>query len=170
MAFITNTAGTVISFAEYSDVQATDQRLFEANEGLTDIIVEDALIRSTERVLTSIKYSDWYRDLYLRTVANPEFRNAVDVPDVDPNKILARQADFTDLTVYYALYYYLLPKVADFSKEDNSERAKIAFYQQKYNNLWGELINTGDWYDIQGNGSVTANEKVPGNYRLHRTR
>ena len=72
--------------------------------------------------------------------------------------------------MFYALYYYLLPKVADFSKEDNSERAKIGYYQQKYSMLWEELINTGDWYDIQGNGSVTVNEKVPGNYRLHRTR
>lgn len=170
MAFIKDNTNSVTSFAEYADVQATDQRLFESNEGLTDVIVNGLLTRATGRILNSIKYSDWYRDLYLRTTTNPEFRNSVDVPDVNPNKILLRQSDFTDLCVYYALFYYILPKVADFSKEDNSERAKIAYYQQKYNTLWMELLNVGDWYDIQGNGSVTVNEKVPGNVRLHRIR
>ena len=142
MAFIKDNSNSVISFADYGDVQATDQRLFEANEGLTDTIVREILVRATDRILTQIKYSDWYRDLYLRTTTNPEFRNRVDVPDVDPNRVLARLADFTDLTVFYALYYYILPKIADFSKEDNSERAKIAYYQQKYQQLWDCLLYT----------------------------
>ena len=39
MAFIRNN-GNVISFAEYQDVLDADQRLFDANEGLTDDVVE----------------------------------------------------------------------------------------------------------------------------------
>ena len=171
MAFITNNTGTVISFAEASDVQATDQRLFESNEGLTDIIVEDLLIKATQRILTQIKYTDWFRDLYVKNTANATYyTSSSDAPEVDPNKILTRHTDFTDLSVYYALYYYILPKVADFSTEDNSERAKIAFYQQKYQLLFTELINAGDWYDITGDGIIDTREKDPGNLRLHRIR
>jgi len=170
MAFITDNSGNVISFAEYQDVLDTDQRVFENNEGLTDDVVEELLIKGTQRILYAIKYSDWWRDLYLQETVSPSFTSASDVPDVNPNQILVRQADFTDLCVYYTLYYFILPKVADFSKEDNAERAKIGFYQQRYQALFEELINAGDWYDILNQGSITASEKKPGAMRLHRNR
>jgi len=170
MAFITDNSGNVISFAEYQDVLDTDQRVFENNEGLTDDVVEELLIKGTQRILYAIKYSDWWRDLYLQETVSPSFTSASDVPDVNPNQILVRQADFTDLCVYYTLYYFILPKVADFSKEDNAERAKIGFYQQRYQALFEELINAGDWYDILNQGSITASEKKPGAMRLHRSR
>jgi hypothetical protein len=169
MAFITNNS-TVISFAEYQDVLDADQRLFEANEGLTDDVIETVLIRSTERILSLIKHSDWWRDLYVRTVANPVLRNKSDVPDVTAAKIISRQHDFTDLCVFYAMYFYILPKIADFSSEDNAERAKIGFYQGKFQLLFDELINAGDWYDVSGDGTITGEEKYPGNYMLKRVR
>lgn len=170
MAFITDNNSNVISFAEYQDVLDSDQRLFENNEGLTDDVIEELLIKATGRILTQIKYSDWWRDLYLATTLNPSFVNADDVPDVNPTLIIARTTDFTDLCVFYALYYYVLPKIADFSKEDNAERAKIGFYQAKYQLLFTELVNNGDWYDVNGDGNIAATEKRPGNFRLHRVR
>jgi hypothetical protein len=93
-----------------------------------------------------------------------------DVPPLNPNYILSRQNDFTDLCVYYALYDYILPKIANFGTEDNAERAKIGYYQQKYNTLFGELITAGDWYDFSGSGTVTSDEKQPGVYNLRRVR
>lgn len=169
MAFIKN-GSTVISFAEFSDVLEMDQRLFEANEGLTDDVVEDLLIRSTERILTLIRASDWWRDLYLQKTANPVLITEADVPLVDVNKIISRKNDFTELCVMYALWNYILPKIADFSREDNAERAKIGFYQGKYQFMFDELINAGDWYDIDGSGTVSQNEKMPGHYALKRVR
>jgi len=170
MAFITDNSGNVISFAEYQDVLDMDQRLFENNEGLTDDVVEELLEKGTQRILYAIKYSDWWRDLYLTETVSPSFTSASDVPDVNPNQILVRKTDFQDLCVYYSLYYYILPRIADFSKEDNAERAKIGFYQQRYQALFEELINAGDWYDILNQGSITASEKKPGAMRLHRSR
>jgi len=170
MAFIFDSDSNVISFAEYQDVLDTDQRVFENNEGLTDDVIEELLVKATGRILTQIKYSDWWRDLYLQTTVNPSFVNADDVPDVNPTSIIARQTDFTDLCVFYALYYYILPKVADFSKEDHAERAKIGFYQAKYQLLFTELVNNGDWYDVNGDGTIAKKEKRPGNFRLHRVR
>lgn len=170
MAFITDNSSNVISFAEYQDVLDADQRLFENNEGLTDDVIEELLIKATGRILTQIKYSDWWRDLYLQTTLSPSFFNADDVPDINPTLIIARTSDFTDLCVFYAMYYYILPKIADFSKEDNAERAKIGFYQAKFQLLFTELVNNGDWYDVNGDGNIVKTEKRPGNFRLHRVR
>jgi hypothetical protein len=167
MPFI-NDGTTTTSFAEYQDVVDADQRLFEANEGLTDDIVEHLLVRSTTRILSLIRASDWWRDLYLKKSTNPSYQTRADVPEVDIEKIIARQDDFTDLCVYYAMWNYILPKVADFSKEDNAERAKIGFYTGKFQYLFDELINSGDWYDYSGDGNITSNEKMPGNYSLKR--
>jgi hypothetical protein len=169
MAFII-ISGVTTSFAEYQDVLDADQRLFEANEGLTDDIVETLLIRSTERILNLFRMSDWWRDLYVQKTTNFQPSTRADIPALDIAKIAARKSDFTDLCVYYALWNYILPKIADFSKEDNAERAKIGFYQGKYQFLFDELVNAGDWYDLSGDGNVTSNEKMPGNYALKRIR
>ena len=169
MSFI-STNSTVISFASYDDVLQADQRLFEANEGLTEDVVEQDLIRATQRILTAIKFTSWWRECYLRTTTNPTMMSSVDLPDVNPSRIVARQADFTDLCVYHALYFYILPRIADFSKEDNAERAKIGFNQNKYNQLFEELVNQGDWYDFNGDGTVNSTEKFPGHISLRRTR
>ena len=61
MAFIANASGNVVSFAEFTDVTTIDQRVFEANEGLTQDIVEDMLERSTDRLIQKVKASDWWR-------------------------------------------------------------------------------------------------------------
>ncbi len=169
MAFMIN-GTTVISFADYDDVLALDQRLFEANEGLTDEVVEDALIRSTERILTLFRATDWWVNYYVDRSPNTTYQTVADIPALDANKIQARQNDFSDLCVYYTFYNYLLPKIADFSTEDNAERAKIGFYQQKFDTLFGELITAGDWYNFDGSGAITSAEKAPGVYNLKRVR
>lgn len=169
MAFMIN-GGTTISFADYDDVVDTDQRLFESNEGLTDEVVEDALIRSTERILSLFRASDWWQNYYIDRATNFTFNTVADIPALNPDRIQDRQNDFTDLCVYYSLYNYILPKIADFSAEDNAERAKIGFYQQKFDRLYGELITAGDWYNFDGTGAISSSEKSPGKYNLKRVR
>lgn len=174
MAFIIS-GGNVISFAEYDDVTARDQRVFEANEGLTELVVEDLLERSTDRIINIISSSDWWRTYYVRRSGNTYdplmfTSGLVSVPKMDPNKIKDRQADFTDLCVYYALAYYILPKVADFSREDNSERVKIGFFNEKYRALYQELIDDGSWYDFSGDGTISNLEKMPTRTNVVRVR
>ena len=164
MAFI-RSGSTIISFAEYQDVVDTDQRLFDENEGLTDEVVEDLLVRSTERILSQIKSSQWYREYALSRGAS-----VLTIPNVNPAKIVGRFNDFTDLAVYYAMHEYILPKIADFGNEDNSERVKIGFYREKYSALFGELIAMGDWYDYNADGVINANELRPGIVNYQRIR
>jgi hypothetical protein len=170
MAFISD--GTnITSFAEYSDVTAMDQRVFEANEGLTDEdLINSYLTRSTQRVLTIIRNTDWWKSMYVEQTPNFSYSTVADIPALNPTKVKARQSDFTDLCVMYGLYYYILPKVADFSKEDNAERAKIGFYQSKFEALLTEVVTAGDWYDFDGSGTIASSEKQPGKYTLKRVR
>lgn len=158
------------SFAEYQDVLDMDARVFDSNEGLTDDVVETLLEKSTQRVLTIIRNTDWWKSMYMDLTPNFAPTTVADIPALNPSRIKARQDDFTDLCVMYALYYYILPKVADFSAQDNAERAKIGFYQAKFEALLQEIVTAGDWYDFDGSGTISSSEKNPGKYSLKRVR
>jgi len=93
-----------------------------------------------------------------------------DVPALDPNRIIARQNDFTDLCVYTALADFILPSIADFSKEDSAERQKMGYYTQRADELFGELITAGDWYDFDDDATIQSDEKQPGQFNLKRVR
>lgn len=169
MPFITEN-DVVTSFAEFQDVVERDQRLFEANEGLSDDIVDLHLIRATERILSRIRSSAWWRSYYVERNTSTTLNTVADIPAVDPNLIKDRQNDFTDLCVYVALAEFILPSVADFGKEDNAERQKMGYYQQKADSLLGEIITNGDWYDFDDDDTIASSEKQPGYYNLKRVR
>ena len=169
MAFIIEN-GTVTSFAEFNDVVDRDQRLFESNEGLTYSVVEENLERATDRILSKIRLTSWWREYY--TEQDPSY-NHVDrtsLPAVDPNRIQNRQQDFTDLCVYTALAQFILPAIADFSDENTSERNKMGYYENRAESLFQELIHQGDWYDFDDDGVVEQPEREPGRYNLKRVR
>lgn len=169
MAFIIENNQTV-SFAEYQDVVDKDQRLFQSNEGLTDDVVEPLLLRATQRILNKFRSSDWWKNYYINRSANVSYLTVADIPALDPDLIRDRQADFTDLCVYTALYEYVLPSIADFGNENNEERQKMGYYAQKAENLFGELVTAGDWYDFNDDSTISATEKSPGVYNLKRVR
>lgn len=168
MAFIYQ-SGSITSFADYQDVLDLDQRLFEENEGLTDDIVEQALTKSTDRLLDRIRGSEWWRTYYLRR-SSSAITTAADIPGPDRDKIIARAALITELTTCMALSEYILPKIADFGDEANAERQKMGYYTQRAEKLYDELITAGDWYDFDDDGTVESAEKSPGQYNLRRVR
>jgi hypothetical protein len=168
MAFITE-SGTVTSFAEFQDVVNKDQRLFDSNEGLSDDLVEQQLVRATERILTKLRASAWWKSYYV-VRSTTAITTTADIPALNVNRIIARTNDFTDLCVYTALAEYILPSIADFGKDDNAERQKMGYYSQKADTLFGELIAAGDWYDFDNSGTITSSEKSPGYYNLKRVR
>ena len=167
MAFIEDTT-QVYSFADYSDVTNKDSRLFDENEGLDQSVVEDALVRSTESILNQLRSSSWWWDYNQRRGVSSANRS--DTPAVDAKRILSRRNDFTDLCVFHTLYENILPRVADFGNEDNAERQKISFYQQKYDSLLNQLITAGDWYDFDGDVEVSSDELQRGYINPRRIR
>lgn len=174
MAYII-VGGNTIAFAEYSDVTDRDQRLFEANEGIASSTqIEDFTERATTKILYLIKDTDWWKSYYLRQSGSGSVYNTLngylDVPVPNANKFIGRQQDWTDLCVYYSLYEFVLPKIADFSTEDNAEFRKIGFYREKFDKLFNQLIAAGDWYDWDGAGVITDGEKSPTVVNLVRMR
>lgn len=168
MAFIIS-LGNFISFAEYADVVQRDQRLFEANEGLTESEVEDLLEQASNRLLSKFKASDWWRQYQFKldSTLNNDVRL---LPALNPLRIKSRQQDFTDLCVYYTLHEYILPKIADFANDGNSERQKILYYKEKSDDLFNELLEDGSWYDYDNDGTVETTEKMPARRNLVRVR
>jgi hypothetical protein len=166
MAFIIEDTG-VVSFAEYSDVTAMDQRLFDSNEGLTDDVVEDALIKATDRILNRISATGWWRTYYMK---RESINSVADIPSVNADFVVGRKSDFTELCVCTAFAEYILPQVADFGDDTNSERAKMGYYQNRAESLFEELIRAGDWYDFNEDSTVSSDEKEPGYITLRRIR
>jgi|TARA_R110000803_G_C11885639_1_gene310307 hypothetical protein len=167
MAFIIDAGGNVVSFAEYTDVTTIDQRVFEANEGLTQDIVEDMLERSTQRLLQKVKASDWWRE-YAGTIAGG-FSSLAALPTPNAN-LFQRRADWTEVCVFHTLYAYLYPKIANFSDAESAEVQKIVFYENRMQDLFMEMISMGDFYDRDGDGTVENDEKLVKYALTRRTR
>jgi hypothetical protein len=148
---------TFVSFATYEDVTSRDSRVFEANEDLTESEINDYLEQASQRILTQIRNTEWWREYQrkLAKIINPNL-----LPAVNPDYILARTQEFKDLNVYFALYEYAYPKIADFGNPDSAEIAKIKFYKDSYNLLFDELIESGDWYDFSENGTIDTADKM----------
>ena len=169
MAFVTENSN-VVSFAEYSDVLQQDQRLFEVNEGLSDDVVEPLLVRATDRILTKLRTSAWWRSYFRDRNTSVTINTVADIPALNPNYIKLRQNDFTELCVYVALADYILPSIADFSNQETAERQKMGYYTNRAETLFMELVEAGDWYDFDNSGTVTSSERTPGLINLKRVR
>jgi len=159
MAFIT-VDGSVTSYCDSADIRDKDQRIFDSNEikfadapntpTTLDEYLEDLAVKSTDRINQKIRSSaKWRQYLGVTGQGIDDFNN---IPAINPNRIVSRQADFSDMTAYYTLKEYILPKVADFGDELSPEVQKIQYYENKFNNLFEELLDMWDWYDREGDG------------------
>lgn len=159
MAFIRK-SGVVITFATFEDVETIDSRVFEGNELSTATltkqqVVEDMLVRSTERLVQKLKADEWWMRYTGTTVSGGLGFSPIPTPN---KNLFKREADWTELCVYHTLKEYLYPKIADFGVENAAEVQKIAFYNQKFSDLWEEMMNSGDFYDRDGDGTVEKGE------------
>lgn len=160
---------TFLSFAVTSELDDRDQRLFESNEGLTSGIVDDLLKQASQRILTQIRNTDWWRQYQFSRDASLE-RDLRLLPTVNPDRIKSREQEFKDLNIYFALSEYVYPRVADFGNETDGNLQKIKFYRDAYDALFKEIIESGDWYDYDADGTVERTEKQPSRVRLVRVR
>lgn len=169
MAFVKE-KGNVVSFAEFADLELSDQLLLVSNEGLNDSsVIDPKLVRATERILSKLRSSQWWRSYYQKHTSTTVTK-ITDVPPLNANYILSRQNDFTDLCLATALSEYILPMIADYGSEDNAERQKMGYYAERATNLFNELVEAGDWYDFDASGVITSDEKQAAVVNLRRVR
>lgn len=159
--------GNFVSFAVYSEVTARDQRFFESNEGFTENQVNTLLEQASDRILSKLKATDWWKEYQFSRDATLE-RDLRLLPDVDPLRIDGREQDWKDLNIYFAMSEYLLPRAADWANE--ADTAKIAYYKDQFNALFKELIEDGRWYDYDNDGTIEKTEKAPSRVNLVRVR
>jgi hypothetical protein len=165
MAFIV-VGGNVVSYAEALDVRDKDQRLFESNEidftnvpdapASLDEYIEDLTTKATNRINAKIRASAQWREYLAYAGGSTDIDN---LPAFNPNYILTRKADFTDMCCYYTMKEYLLPKVAEFGNPESPDVMKITYYEKKFYDLYNELLAMMDWYDFDGSGAVDSGEK-----------
>jgi hypothetical protein len=160
---------TFQSFAVYADVTARDTRFFEANEGMTEQVVNPLLAQSSQRILSQIKNTDWWKNYQFDRNVNLKHDLRL-IPDVQPDNIKGKEQEFKDLNIFLCLAEYLLPKVADFGNPESAEVAKMKFYVDAYNNLFNLVIQSGDWYDFNSGGTISTDEKSPTYTNRVRTR
>lgn len=181
MAFVTNASSNVISFAEYTDVVQKDQRIFESNNlkipaesGFLDVteFIENLLEKSTDRITLKMKTSAWWKSYNNYTGNTYELHNLPDINKdrIDPGNLLGRQQQFTDMCVYYCFKEYIMPLFAEFGNDESPEVAKIQYYDQKFNDIFTELLSVADWYDADGDGTVESSEKLTSFARTRRSR
>jgi len=178
MAFIIDPGtGDVISYCEAEDIRSTDQRVFEANEfdisnvpdspATVDDYIEDLATRATARINEKIRASHQWRQ-YLGYIGETVPADAI--PPFDSNHIQKRKADFTDMCASYTLKEYILPRIADFGNPESSEVQKIKYHDVRFSDIFEELMQILDWYDFDGDGTVTEAESRIRTTRRRRTR
>jgi len=160
---------TFISFAVTSELDDRDQRLFESNEGLTSAVVDDLLAQASQRILTQIRNTDWWRQYQFSRDSSLSYDRRL-LPSVNPSRIKTREQEFKDLNIYFALSEYVYPRIADFGNETDSNLQKIKFYRDQFDALFREIIEAGDWYDFDADGTVETAEKQPSRVKLVRIR
>lgn len=176
MAFIVS-GGTVVSYAEALDVRDKDQRIYEGNEidftnvpdapGSLDEYIEDLTTKTTGRINEKIKASSRWKEYLAYTGTTFDINT---VPAFDPDRIVSRKSDFTDMCAFGTLYMYLLPKVADFGNPESAEVQKIQYFEKRFNDLFQELMGDFTWYDADDSGTVTDAEKMVRYMPTRRTR
>jgi len=177
MAFVTNVNSNVIAYCDAADIKDKVQRVFESNEinfadapstpTTLDEYLEDLSIKAFARINEKIRASAKWRS-YLGYTNNTALTGNT-IPPINADRIVARQSDVTDLATYYVLKEYLLPKVADFGDDLNSEVQKISYYSSKFEDLFNELLDMMDWYDAEGDG-LDADDKMVSFRTNRRTR
>jgi hypothetical protein len=161
--------GSFVSFAIYSELVQRDQRLFEANENLTSTVINELLALASQRILTQIRNTDWWQDYCFSRNASLNYDMRL-LPNVNPLYIKAREQEFKDLNIYFAMQEYVLPRVADFGNPESAEVQKMKHYKDSYHFLFKEVIEAGDWYDFDADGTIETNEKAPSRVNLVRIR
>ena len=125
------------NYATDSDISDIVPDIFE--HGVASFTNE--LTKATETVDKRLK-ADWWS-------GHPR--------DFDDTKL--RDAQWTEVTVYAALAFFILPRLSSFRPEDVF-MGMAGFYRDRYEETYRRELSTGVDYDTDGDASYEDNEKT----------
>ena len=89
--------------------------------------------------------------------------------NVEMNAALLTESQFTRATVFYALAYYIFPRLSKFEPDLDVFQIKMDYYKSRFAEEIQAVILDGVEYDIDGDDTITDVEKEPSYFlRLQR--
>jgi hypothetical protein len=139
-----------MAFANLDDLLLVDETL--QDYGIQDF---DADLARAESDVTKIIKVRWWPG-YLKT----RFRGIAEAELYDPNSELLDPTQWTQITCYYALAFYILPKLSKFEGDPDRFRNMMDYYGQRFEALMDLELRSGVRYDIDNDGQFETNENT----------
>jgi hypothetical protein len=134
---------------------ATIDNLLQVDATLQDYGIQDfepELTKAESDVTKIIKVRWWPQ--YVKTVTNTGSDNFV----LDPTLLDATQ--WTEVTCYYALAFYILPKLSKFEADPDRFRNMMDYYSQRFDALIDLELRAGVRYDADSDTQFSNLETV----------
>jgi hypothetical protein len=77
----------------------------------------------------------------------------------EPDEDMYTASQLTRITVFRALGYHILPKLAKFEPEPDIFERKMEFYRKEYAEEFDKVLRDGVEYDLDSSGTVSDAEK-----------
>jgi len=136
---------------------ATLESLLTVDETIQDYGIQDwdqELAKAEADVIKLIKVRWW--PIFLK-----EKRVALQVADgYEINTALLDSTQWTDITCYYALAYYILPKLSKFEASADRFRNMMDYYASRFEALMDLELRSGVRYDVDHDNQFEAVETV----------
>jgi len=96
--------------------------------------------------------SEWWNKMSGQTrITRSNFDQAFDATRLTDSQ-------WTRATIYLTMERYILPKLTTWRTEGDAFREQIAFYRERFNIEFNEILGAGVEYDFNGDGNVTPDE------------
>jgi len=137
---------------------ATIDNLLEIDATLQDYGIQDfeAELAKAEQDIVKILIVRWWSG-YLKGLPYDITRSTI----FTLNPALLDETQWTDVTCYYALAHYILPKLSKFEGDPDRFRNMMDYYATRFNDLVDLEIRSGVHYDINGDEQFSLAEKQP---------
>lgn len=136
-------------------VFATIADLLEIDATLQDYGIQEwdtELLKAGDDIVKLLKVRWW--NTYLKSMGLYSGTYTLDETLLDPTQ-------WTEVSCYYALAYYILPKLSKFESDADRFRNMMDYYAGRFNDLIDLEIRSGVRYDADSDSQFSTSEQKP---------
>lgn len=139
------------AFATFADLQDVDPTI--ADYGVLNF--DEELAKAEDDVVRLLRVRWWptylrQTKLDIRTIATPE---------MDPTRLDPTQ--WTRATVFYALGYFIYPKLTKFEPDSDRFQVMMDYYSKRFESEFDVAVREGVRYDDNNDETFSTGEKEP---------